>query len=117
MQQAKEAQPPPQGKQQVNQRRWIKWHRVPLGEEGHAAVVVWIPQRQFPTPETLALVVRQRIGKKAKVAHDEGLQAEHNQRKSGENQQAKNNRKTAAGEPITRQAGPRLADRPSALGV
>ena len=87
MQQAKETQRPTQRQQQVNQRRRIKRHRIPLSEEGDAAIIVGIPQRQLPAPETFALIVRQRIGEKTEVAHDKGLQPQQHLRKSGENQE------------------------------
>src|SRR5208283_932362 len=100
MQQAENPQRPCQRQQQINQRRRVKRHRVPLSEKRHAAVVVGIPERQFTTSETFLLKVGEGIGEEAVVAHNERLQSEQDLRERGEDQQGKQDSKTQRREPV-----------------
>ena len=100
MQQAEKTQRPFERQREINQRRRIERHRVPLGEERHAAVIVGIPKWNFAAPETFALEVGEWIDEKSKVADNERLQAEDNLRKRRENQQREENSEWQRFEPF-----------------
>src|SRR5581483_6138963 len=51
MTQAKYSEGPGQREHEIKQRRRVKRHRVPLGEEGNAATAGRIPERKLATPE------------------------------------------------------------------
>ena len=56
--QAEERQRPRQRQQQVDEREGVKRQRVPLGQEGEAAVVERIPERQLAPPKALPMESR-----------------------------------------------------------
>lgn len=85
MEQAEEVQRPRQREQQIEQRGRIQAHRVPLGQERDAAIIVGIPEWQFAVPETLPLVMGNGIGKHSEVARDKGCQTGQDLRKGGKN--------------------------------
>jgi hypothetical protein len=94
MQQAKKTQRPFERQREINQRRRVERHRVPLREEWHAALIVGIPKWQFAMPETVSLKMCKWICKKTKIARDECFQAEDDLRKRCKNQQSEENSKT-----------------------
>src|ERR1035438_4470410 len=94
MQQAEKTQRPLQRQQEVNQRRWVERHGVPLCEKRYTAIVVRIPEWQFSVPETFALKMGDGIREKSVIADDEGFQAGQNLWKRGQNQQREENSKS-----------------------
>src|SRR6266446_5644999 len=99
MQEAKKTQRPTQRKHQVNERRGIKRHRIPLSQERHATVIIWIPQREFSPPEAFALEMGHWVSKESVVANDECLQAKDYLGKSSENQKPQDQSETGRREP------------------
>ncbi len=102
VQETKEAQRPHQRKREINQRRRIQRHGVPLRQERRAAIAERIPERQFALPETLLLKEGGRVGKKTIITNDKGLQSDQHLWKRGENEQREQNPKTQGREPVER---------------
>ena len=100
MQQHERAQRPRQRQEQVNQRAGVERHRVPLREEGEAAVVEWIPQWQFAAPEALAVIVRDGVAEDAEVAQDEAGRAKQHVRPRGEDQRGEQGSEADGGQEV-----------------
>src|SRR5437763_12149153 len=99
MRNAKETQRPGQGRQKINQRQWIKSHRVPLRQERQAAGAQRIPCRQFSTPEAVTMIFGQRVAKAAVVAIEKCLPAKQYARKQRADQQREKQSESGYGEP------------------
>src|SRR5438046_2584762 len=99
MEQAKQVQRPGQGKQEINQRKRVTNQRIPLAQEGQAAVVERIPEGDFPAPETFPEILRQRVAEQAKVAINEAARVEHDAGKNEEDEQRQSSGKARPREP------------------
>ena len=93
MQQAEKTQRPRKRQQEVNERRWVERHGVPLGKQGNAAVVVGVPKRELAAPKTFFLEMRERISEEPIVARNKRLPAENDLRKRCDDQQGEQNAK------------------------
>src|SRR5207247_883351 len=99
MRQAKETERPRKGEQKINQRAGIKRHRIPLGEKRQAASTQRIPNRQFPTPKAVPMILREGVSKTAVVSIEKCLPTEDDAGKKSCDQQSQQQCESWCSEP------------------